>query len=219
MNSKLKIFTLIELLVVISIIAILASMLLPALSKAREKAKYIKCKNNLKQLGTNTILYVDDYNGYVIYCTNTQLTNSYGYSNNLLPKYVGYRFYSFDSAWNIVVRDDSLYRCPSYRPEATYNYVSYGYNISLFANGGVIYAKMNSPSQTMMFLEKDWDTTQTSSFPWYANYEPVGTKNYIGTLLGKRHNGIGNILYLDGHAGDWKQTLPSSGTIFWTGKK
>ena len=53
-------FTLIELLVVIAIIAVLAAMLLPALSKAREKAREISCTGNMKQLGTALMLYLDD---------------------------------------------------------------------------------------------------------------------------------------------------------------
>jgi prepilin-type N-terminal cleavage/methylation domain-containing protein len=102
-------FTLIELLVVIAIIAILGALLLPALLRAKSKGKITQCKNNLRQIGLGTTMYVGDfgrYPPYQIWFGVKSTVMPVSWANCIRPYTANY--------WT-----NALYLCPDYKPFGT----------------------------------------------------------------------------------------------------
>ena len=185
-------FTLIELLIVISIIAILAAMLLPALNKAREKSKAIVCKSNLKQTGVILQFYAQDNNDYS--------PAAQGYESSLWSN--GHHWQAMLFANNYVKGKDSdnlkVFMCPS-EPDAktswygaTYgiNWTTFGYSVkqepkigrvAMFGTASeLMYVADTPPTRhnpnfaapfSFAAWDKSWPGETASSYPVYRRHQ------------------------------------------------
>jgi prepilin-type N-terminal cleavage/methylation domain-containing protein/prepilin-type processing-associated H-X9-DG protein len=213
MGTMRRAFTLIELLVVISITALLLSILMPALNKARQSGRSAACLSRMRQIGVASALYVQDHDGYFAKSSHSAAASGcLRWGPAFLP-FLGFGTYqgSATPAWKTAL--NKFYRCPSDRRK-NFTY-SYGKNVWFelesgetgealgMARGPTYHTalRVRRPARTIEFgelLSPGGEDHFMAHF-WLMDTAPDAGSKTTQEADPKRHGRLTNFLYLDGH--------------------
>jgi len=206
-------FTLIELLVVIAIIALLISIMLPALASARGSARTLGCLAQMRSLGQMSLLYLNDHDDTFMRSQHSAMPKQVmPWEYAMFAYFEDEQFVTEDDRWFSLV--DTDYRCPQdprrdleYTKRYGYN-GSYGVNVYMeldaFETGGPTWTRSHHiprPSSTIWFAEVyEGDNLQSRSDHIMAHFWTQSGAPPDADVAGDRHGNGSGYIHVDGHA-------------------